>query len=125
MEAGTEYLLRLARAQRTGIVAAIGGGLGWQAAAVAAPLLVRHAIDAGLVRHSSRALAWSCGGIVALGVVEAISGAARHYYAIRNRARADAAVREAIFRRALELDARYHDRVGAGELISRAPTRSW
>ena len=45
---------------------------------------------------------------------------ARHYFAIRNRARADAAVRDGIFRRALDLDARYHDRVGAGELISRA-----
>ena len=33
---------------------------------------------------------------------------------------ADASVRDAIFRRALDLDARYHDRVGAGELISRA-----
>ncbi len=41
-------------------------------------------------------------------------------FAIRNRARADAEVRDAIFRRALELDAHYHDRVGAGELISRA-----
>ena len=43
----------------------------------------------------------------------------RHYFAIRNRALADANVRDSIFRRALELDARYHDRVG-GQLISRA-----
>jgi ATP-binding cassette subfamily B protein len=44
----------------------------------------------------------------------------RHYFAIRNRAHADAEVRDAIFTRALELDARFHDRVGAGELMSRA-----
>ena len=63
---------------------------------------------------------WSCAGIVALGAVEAVSGAFRHVFAIRNRARADAEVRDAIFRRALELDSHYHDRVGAGDLISRA-----
>ena len=66
------------------------------------------------------ALWWSCAGLVLLGAVEAVSGALRHVFAIRNRARADAEVRDAIFRRALELDAHYHDRVGAGELISRA-----
>jgi len=42
------------------------------------------------------------------------------FFAIRNRSRADAAVRDALFTRALELDARFHDRVGAGELMSRA-----
>ena len=95
-------------------------GLAWQGAAIAAPLLIRHAIDAGVVTYDPTALLWACAGVVALGAVEAVGGAARHYYAIRNRARADAEVRDGIFRRALELDARYHDRVGAGELISRA-----
>jgi ATP-binding cassette subfamily B protein len=120
MDAGGEYLRRLARAQRAGIVWAVVAGLTWQAAAIAAPLLVRHAIDQGVVAGHTSALWWSCAGIVVLGSLEAAGGAARHYYAIRNRSRADAAVREAIFRNALELDARYHDRVGAGELISRA-----
>ena len=69
---------------------------------------------------TASALWWSCAGIVALGAVEAVSGAFRHVFAIRNRARADAEVRDAIFRRALELDSHYHDRVGAGDLISRA-----
>ena len=69
---------------------------------------------------SRSALWWSCAGLVALGAVEAVAGGSRHYFAIRNRALADASVRDAIFRRALDLDARYHDRVGAGELISRA-----
>ena len=71
--------------------------------------------------HGSRsALWWSCAALVALGAIEAVAGGSRHYFAIRNRALADADVRDGIFRRALELDARYHDRVGAGELISRA-----
>ncbi len=120
MEAGSRYLWRLAGRLRSGIAWAVVSGLSWQAAAVLAPLLVGHAIDAGVLHGDRTALWWSSAGIVALGSVEAAAGASRHYFAIRNRARADAAVRDAIFRRALDLDARYHDRVGAGELISRA-----
>ena len=119
-ESGALYLWRLSGRLRGGIVAAIVAGLSWQLAAILAPLLIGHAVDAGMVRHDRGALVWSCAGIVALGAVGAVAGGTRHYFATRNRARADAAVRDGIFRRALELDARYHDRVGAGELISRA-----
>jgi ATP-binding cassette subfamily B protein len=120
VDGGWRYLGTVARRLRRTIFWAILAGLAWQGAAIFAPLLIRHAIDAGVVRHSSSALWWSCAGVVVLGAVEAIGGAARHYFAIRNRARADAEVRDGIFRRALDLDARYHDRIGAGELISRA-----
>ncbi len=84
------------------------------------PLLVRYAVDTGIRAHDSRALALSVAGLVALGALEAASGAARHYYAMRNRGRSQASVRDAIFGRALALDARYHDRVSTGELMSRA-----
>ena len=120
MDAGGRYLWSVARRLRWTIGGAIVAGLAWQGAAVVSPLLVRHAVDAGIVHDHRRALWWACGGIAVLGLVEAIAGGARHYFAIRNRALADAGVRDGIFRRALELDARYHDRVGAGELISRA-----
>jgi len=120
MDAGWRYLGGVARRLRWTIFWAVVSGLAWQAAAIAAPLVVRQAIDSGVVHGDRRALWWACAGVVALGAVEAASGGSRHYFAIRNRARADAAVRDGIFRRALELDARYHDRVGAGELISRA-----
>ena len=120
MDAGWRYLGGVTRRLRWTIAGAVCAGLAWQAAAVAAPLLIRRAVDSGIVHHHRGALWWSCAGVAALGLVEATGGALRHYFAIRNRALADAAVRDGIFRRALELDARYHDRVGAGELISRA-----
>ncbi len=120
MESGWRYLGLIARRLRWSIVGAVVSGLAWQGAAIAAPLLIKRAIDAGVVDGDQTALWWSCAGLVLLGAVEAVSGALRHVFAIRNRARADAEVRDAIFRRALELDAHYHDRVGAGELISRA-----
>jgi ATP-binding cassette, subfamily B, bacterial len=120
VESGWRYLVLIARRLRWSIVGAVVSGLAWQGAAIAAPLLIKHAVDAGIDGGSSTALWWSCAGLVLLGAVEAVSGAFRHVFAIRNRARADAEVRDAIFRRALDLDAHYHDRVGAGELISRA-----
>ncbi len=120
MDSGWRYLGVLARRLRWSIVGAVASGLAWQGAAIAAPLLIRRAVDDGVVDGSRTALLWSCAGLVVLGAIEAVSGALRHVFAIRNRARADAEVRDAIFRRALELDAHYHDRVGAGELISRA-----
>ena len=120
MDAGSRYLGGLARRLRWTIAGAVASGLAWQAAAIASPLLVRRAVDSGILAGDSAVLWWACGGIALLGLIEAVSGASRHYFAIRNRALADAAVRDGIFRRALELDARYHDRVGAGELISRA-----
>jgi ATP-binding cassette subfamily B protein len=120
MDGGWRYLFWIARRQRWPTIGAIGAGMAWQGAAIAAPLLIKSAIDTGIVHHHTRALWWACAGLIGLGAVEAIAGGSRHFFAIRNRARADAQARDAIFRRALELDARYHDRVGAGELISRA-----
>jgi len=102
------------------VLLAIAGGLMWQAAAVTAPFVVGRAIDDGVLPHDRRALLTWCSVLVGLGLVEALAGGMRHYFAIRNRAHADAAVRDALFTRALELDARFHDRVGAGELMSRA-----
>jgi ATP-binding cassette subfamily B protein len=120
MDGGWRYLFWIARRQRWTTAGAITAGMAWQGAAIAAPLLIKSAIDSGIVHHHTRALWWACAGLVGLGAVEAVAGGSRHFFAIRNRARADAQARDAIFRRALELDARYHDRVGAGELISRA-----
>ena len=120
MDPGWRYLGSISKRLRWTIAGAIVSGLAWQGAALSAPLLIRRAVDSGIVHGSHTALWWACGGLVVLGSVEAVAGGSRHYFAIRNRALADASVRDSIFRRALDLDARYHDRVGAGELISRA-----
>jgi ATP-binding cassette, subfamily B, bacterial len=120
VDAGWRYLWTITKRLKWTIVGAVVSGLLWQAAAITSPLLIRKAVDVGIVADDQTALWWACGGIALLGLVEAVSGGTRHYFAIRNRALADAQVRDSIFRRALELDAHYHDRVGAGELISRA-----
>ena len=120
MDPGWRYLGSVSKRLRWTIAGAIVSGLAWQGAAITSPLLIRRAVDSGIVHANRSTLSWVCAGLVVLGAIEAVAGGTRHYFAIRNRALADASVRDSIFRRALDLDARYHDRVGAGELISRA-----
>ena len=118
--AAWRYLRRLIVRERRGVVFAVVGGLLWQGAAVAAPLAIGRAIDSGVLPRDRHALILWCLVLLGLGSVEGSAGALRHFFAIRNRSHADAAVRDALFGRALELDTRFHDRVGAGELMSRA-----
>ncbi len=118
--AAWSFLREALWAERDGVGAAITAGLSWQAAAIAAPLFIREAIDQGVVRGNRTDLYLWSGAILGVGAIEALGGLIRHFYAIRNRARGEAFVRDRLFKRALELDAAYHDRVGAGDLMSRA-----
>jgi ATP-binding cassette, subfamily B, bacterial len=122
--AAWRYVLAVIRSQRGGVIGAAVSGLLWQAGAVAAPLMVRNAVDHGVLKHDQRTLLIWLGALLGVGLLEMTAGAMRHLYAIRNRARTDARVRDAIFAHALRLDASYHDRVGPGELMSRASSDS-
>lgn len=103
---------------------AVTSGLFWQAGAVAAPLVVKYAIDNGVVTKDHHALRLWLLVLLAVGLLEVVAGGLRHIYAIRNRSQSDARVRDALFAHALRLDATYHDRVGPGELLSRASSDS-
>ncbi len=48
------------------------------------------AVDSGILAGGGSAPWWSCAALVALGAAEAAAGGSRHYFAIRNRALADA-----------------------------------
>src|SRR5438128_4509288 len=99
------------RSQADGVIGAVVSGLLWQTGAVAAPLIVKYAIDHGVVTRDHHALLLWLGALLAVGLLEVIAGGLRHIYAIRNRSGADRRVRDAIFAHALRLDAAYHDRV--------------
>ena len=122
--AAWRFVRAVVRAQRHGVAGAVFSGLLWQTGAVAAPLVVKYAIDHGIVpRDHSALLTWLI-VLLAVGLLEVCAGAFRHLYAIRNRSHSDAGVRDALFAHALRLDASYHDRVGPGELLSRASSDS-
>jgi ATP-binding cassette, subfamily B, bacterial len=122
--AAWRFVRSVVRSQASGVVGAALSGLLWQAGAVSAPLMVKYAIDHGVLTKDRHALLIWLGALLAVGLLEMTAGAVRHLYAIRNRARSDARVRDAIFAHALRLDASYHDRVGPGELMSRASSDS-
>src|ERR671925_390399 len=122
--AAWRFVRAVIRSQSTGVIGAVVSGLLWQTGAVAAPLMVKYAIDHGVLTRDRHTLLLWLGGLLAVGLLEMTAGAARHLYAVRNRARTDARVRDAIFAHALRLDASYHDRVGPGELMSRASSDS-
>jgi ATP-binding cassette subfamily B protein len=118
------FLRQVVRSQSAGVVGAALSGLLWQAGAVAAPLVVKYAIDHGVVTHDHHTLLLWLLVLLAMGLLEVVAGAFRHLYAIRNRANSAARARDAIFAHALRLDPAYHDRVGPGELLSRASSDS-
>jgi ATP-binding cassette, subfamily B, bacterial len=114
------FVRAVVRAQAGGVIGAVVSGLLWQAGAVGAPLVVKYAIDHGIVARDRHTLLLWLLALLGAGLLEVAAGGMRHIYAIRNRSASDARVRDAIFAHALRLDASYHDRVGPGELLSRA-----
>jgi ATP-binding cassette subfamily B protein len=122
--AAWRFVRAVVGSQAYGVTSAVVSGLLWQAGAVAAPLVVKYAIDHGIVGEDHRTLVIWLLVLLAVGMLEVVAGAFRHLYAIRNRSHSDARVRDAIFAHSLRLDASYHDRVGPGELLSRASSDS-
>jgi ATP-binding cassette, subfamily B, bacterial len=122
--AAWRFVRAVVGSQAYGVSGAVVSGLLWQAGAVGAPLVVKYAIDHGIVGENHQTLVIWLLVLLAVGMLEVVAGAFRHLYAIRNRAHSDARVRDAIFAHSLRLDASYHDRVGPGELLSRASSDS-
>jgi ATP-binding cassette, subfamily B, bacterial len=118
--AAWRFVRAIVRSQASGVVGAVISGLLWQTGAISAPLIVKYAIDHGIVPRDRHALVIWLAALLGVGLLEVVAGGMRHIYAIRNRSAADARVRDAIFAHALRLDPAYHDRVGPGELMSRA-----
>ena len=112
------------RRHAASVGASTGGGVVWQAAAVTSPLLIALAIDDGVLGGDRTALALWCGILLALGLLEAATWSVRHFFAVRSGRGTERFVRDDLFAHAQGLDARYHDRVPAGELMSRASSDS-
>src|SRR5436309_7558567 len=122
--AAWRFVRAVVRSQSTGVVGAAVSGLLWQAGAVSALLMVKNAIDHGVLRRDHHTLIVWLVALLGVGLLEMTAGAVRHLYATRSRSGTAARVRDATFAHALRLDASYHDRVGPGELMSRASSDS-
>src|SRR5437763_16331378 len=115
--AAWRFVRAVIRSQLDGVIGAALSGLLWQAGAVSAPLIVKYAIDHGVLTQDSDTLLIWLGALLAVGLLEMAAGAVRHLLAIRNRARSDARVRDALFVPVLLPDASITAIVDTGALV--------
>ncbi len=100
----------------------VGLGLGWTAAKVSVPLLVRGAIDHGIEGGDGGALAGFTAAIVVVGLGQALFSGLRRYSAFRVGRRVETALRDRFFAHLQRLHFAYHDRTQTGQLMSRGNT---
>ena len=122
--AAWRFVRAVVRSEVGGVAGAVVSGLLWQTGAILAPLIVSYTIDHGVVPRDRHTLVLWLLALLGVGLLEVVAGGLRHIFAIRNRSATDRRVRDAIFAHALRLDPSYHDRVGPGELMSRASSDS-
>lgn len=78
------YLLWLARRQWRTLAVGIPLGVVWMLSQAVVPWLVGHVVDVAVATHDTRALAGWCAVLLAVGAVQAGSGALRHRFAVGN-----------------------------------------
>jgi ATP-binding cassette, subfamily B, bacterial len=119
---GWKLILQLTRERRAGIALGVGVGLAWTACKVSTGLLVRNAVDQGIIADDPGALlTWS----LILGCV-AIASATftglRRYVAFREARWVEAHLRDRLFAHLQRLHFAFHDQAQTGQLMSRANT---
>src|SRR6058998_2518818 len=111
---------RVIRPQR--ITVGVVVGLGWTAAKVAIPLLVRGAIDHGIEPNDSRALFDWALAIAIVGLFQGTFTGLRRWWAFKVARRSEMTLRDQLFAHLQRLHFAYHDQASTGNLMSRANT---
>src|ERR671935_189185 len=88
--AAWRFVRAIARSQSGGVTGAVVSGLLWQTGAVGAPLVVKYAIDHGIVTRDHRALLLWLLALLGVGLLEVGAGGFRHIFAIPNRSGGEA-----------------------------------
>jgi ATP-binding cassette, subfamily B, bacterial len=119
---GWRLILKLTRQRRAGIALGVAVGLAWTAAKVSTGVLVRNAVDQGIIADDPGALRkWSVTlGCVA--VASAVFTGLRRYVAFREARWVEAHLRDRLFAHLQRLHFAFHDRAQTGQLMSRANT---
>ncbi|WP_433181277.1 ABC transporter ATP-binding protein [Actinoallomurus sp. CA-150999] len=112
------YLLWAARAQGGTMAAAAGSGVVWMASQALMPAVIGRAIDAGLTARDAGALLTWSGVLLALGVIQAITGVLRHRYSTVNWLGAAFRTVQVTTRQAARLGATLPKRLASGEVVS-------
>ena len=97
-------------------------GLGWTAAKVAIPLLVKGAIDNGIITNDSRSLFHWAIAIAIVGVFQGTFTGLRRWWAFKVARWSETTLRDRLFAHLQRLHFAYHDQASTGNLMSRANT---
>src|SRR3954469_12967915 len=97
-------------------------GLGWTAAKVSIPLLVKGAIDNGIEADGGHALFMWVLIIAAVGIAQGAFTGMRRWFAFKVARWSETALRDRLFAHLQRLHFSYHDRAQTGNLMSRANT---
>ncbi|WP_416985418.1 ABC transporter ATP-binding protein [Streptomyces sp. T028] len=112
------YLLWLAVEQRAPALAALAYGVVCTLAQALVPLALGKGIDEGLVHRDERALLWWGSAILALGVVQAITGTLRDRCSLTNRLGASYRTMQLVTGKAVDLGVELPRRVSTGSVVS-------
>jgi ATP-binding cassette subfamily B protein len=104
--------------QKRGLIAGVLVGIGWAAAKVSIPTLIRLGIDRGIT-HDESLLKWSL-IIGAVGVVAGVFTGWRRWLAFRESRTTESRLRERLYNHIVGLHVGYHDHAQTGQLMSRA-----
>jgi ATP-binding cassette subfamily B protein len=119
---GWRLIAQLAGERRGGIALGVTVGLAWTAAKVSTGLIVRNAVDQGIIADDTDALRrWS----ITLGVIAVASATftgLRRYIAFREARWVEASLRDRLFAHLQRLHSAFHDKAQTGQLMSRANT---
>ncbi|MDX3312442.1 ABC transporter ATP-binding protein [Streptomyces sp. ME08-AFT2] len=112
------YLLWLALEQRAPALGALAYGVVCTLSQALVPLALGKGIDEGLVHRDERALLWWGSAILALGVLQAITGTLRDRCSLTNRLGASYRTMQLVTGKAVDLGVELPRRVSTGSVVS-------
>ncbi len=112
------FLWWVARGQWQTMLAGMGLGIVWMLCQAVMPAVIGATIDRGITPKDTSALLWWTGLMLAIGVVQAVSGIMRHRLAVTNWLTAAYRVVQLVTRQAVRLGATLPKRVATGEVVA-------
>ncbi|MFG2091471.1 ABC transporter transmembrane domain-containing protein [Spirillospora sp. NPDC048824] len=112
------YLLWLLRVQWRSCAAGAALGVEWMLAQALMPAAIGRALGEGVAARDERALVTWCAVLLGLGVVQAVTGAVRHRFAVFNWLAASYRTVQIVTRQATRLGGTLPKRLSAGEVVS-------
>ena len=119
---GWRLIAQLTRERRRGIALGVLVGLAWTAAKVSTGLLVRNAVDQGIVDDVPGALRKWTMILGCVAIASATFTGLRRYVAFREARWVEASLRDRLFAHLQSLHFAFHDQTATGQLMSRANT---